>query len=140
MQKQLIGTEMKKLDECANKGYRAGKFSTDTDIPNDIFQGFLEEIQEKCPLVMSAIESLVVSDTMHRNANKTEHYKKLCASQSLAILLNIRNSRAANDFVFLFAILCISYSAGKQMINMLSKLSVQCTVGHPVSTCTCIFT
>ena len=44
MQKQLIGTEMKKLEECANKGYRAGKFSTDTDIPNDIFQGFLEEI------------------------------------------------------------------------------------------------
>lgn len=124
MQKQLIGTEMKKLEECANKGYRAGKFSTDTDIPYDIFQGFLEEIQEKCPLVMSAIESLVVSNTTHWNANKTEHYKKLCASQSLAILLNIRNSRAVNDFVFLFGILCISYSAGKQMINMLSKLGL----------------
>ena len=73
---------------------------------------------------MSAIESLVVSDTTHRNANKTEHYKKLCSSQSLAILLNIRNSRAVNDFVFLFGILCISYSAGKQMINMLSKLGL----------------
>lgn len=87
-------------------------------------QKVLEHIQEQCPLIVSAIESLVVTDNTNWNAIKTEHYKKLCASQFLAVLLNIRNSRAVNDFVFLFGILCISFGAGKQMINMLSKLGL----------------
>ena len=123
-QKATISNEMKKMEECCNMGYRAEKFSTDTSFPDDIFKDFLEEVSEKCPLLISTIQSLVVSDSTHRNINKTENYEKLCASQSLAVLLNIRNSRAVNDFVFLFGILCISYGAGKQMINMLSKLGL----------------
>ena len=123
-QQQQITKEMKKLEELSNKGYRTEKFWTDTDIPNDIFISFLDEITRTCLLIMSIVECLVVSNKQERNVHKTTQYKLLCASQSLAVLLNIQNSRAMNDFVLFFGMLCISYGAGKQFINMLSSLGL----------------
>ena len=123
-QKKAIDAEMKKLEELSNKGYRTGKFSVETKIPDSLFTSFLDEIIENCPLITSVIECLLVFNRKERNVNKTGAYKMLCASQSLSVLLNIRNSRAMNDFVFLFGILCISYGAGKQFINMLSALGL----------------
>ena len=83
---------------------------------------FLDEIARTCPLIISVVECLVVSNKQERNVLKTTQYKLLCASQSLAVLLNIRNSRAMNDFVLFFGMLCVSYDAGKQFVNMLSSL------------------
>lgn len=123
-QQQQIAKEMKKLEELSNKGYRTEKFWTDTHVPNDIFISFLEEITRTCPLIASIVECLVVSNKQERNIHKTTQYKLLCASQSLAVLLNIRNSRAMNDFVLFFGMLCVSYGAGKQFINMLSSLGL----------------
>jgi hypothetical protein len=123
-QQQEIKVEMKKLAELSNKGYRTGKFWTDTNIPNDIFMSFLEEVVSTCPLITSVVECLVVSNKQDRNVHKTTQYKLLCASQSLSVLLNIRNSRAKNDFVLFFGMLCVSYGAGKQFINMLSSLGL----------------
>ena len=45
-QKQTICFEIKKLEECANKGYRTEKFSTETEVPGDMFAKFLQEIQQ----------------------------------------------------------------------------------------------
>ena len=123
-QKKSLNAEMKTLEKLSNKGYRTGKFSSDTGFPDTIFTTFLEDIVEQCPLITSVIESLLVFNRKERNVNKTAAYKMLCASQSLAVLVNIRNSRAMNDFVFLFGILCISYGAGKQFINMLSAIGL----------------
>ena len=123
-QQQEISVEMKRLEELSNKGYRTGKFWTDTSIPNDMFVSFLDEISRTCPLITSIVGCLVGSNKQERNIHKTAHYKLLCASQSLVVLLNIRNSRAMNDFVLLFGMLCISYGAGKQFINMLSSLGL----------------
>ena len=44
-QKQIIDSEVKRLEECANIGYRNGKFTTDTVLPDDVFKRFLEHIQ-----------------------------------------------------------------------------------------------
>jgi hypothetical protein len=120
-QQQEISVEMKRLEELSNKGYRTGKFWTDTSIPNDMFVSFLDEISRTCPLFIGCF---VGSNKQERNIHKTAHYKLLCACQSLVVLLNIRNSRAMNDFVLLFGMLCISYGAGKQFINMLSSLGL----------------
>ena len=123
-QKQAIDAEMKKLEDLSNKGYKTGKFSLETEIPDSLFTTFLEEIIENCPLITSVLECLLVFNRKERNINKTGAYKMLCASQSLAVLLNVRNSRRTNDFVFLFGILWVSYGAGKQFINMLSALGL----------------
>ena len=93
-QKNAIEAEMKTLEELTNKGYRTGKFSNETNIPDTLFTTLLDEIIENCP------------------------------RQSLSVLVNIRNSRVMNDFVFLFGMLCISYGAGKQFINMLSAIGL----------------
>ena len=42
-QKQAIDAEMKKLENLSNKGYRTGKFSLETEIPDSLFTTFLEE-------------------------------------------------------------------------------------------------
>jgi len=44
-QKQIIDSEVKRLEESANIGYRIGKFTTDTVLPDDVFKRFLEHIQ-----------------------------------------------------------------------------------------------
>jgi hypothetical protein len=123
-QKNAIEAEMKTLEELTNKGYRTGKFSNETNIPDTLFTTLLDEIIENCPLITSVVESLLVFNRKERNVNKTATYKMLCASQSLSVLVNIRNSRVMNDFVFLFGMLCISYGAGKQFINMLSAIGL----------------
>ena len=123
-QKKALNAEMKKMEELSNKGYRTEKFSTETTIPDSFFTTFLDEVIENCPLIISVIESLLVVNQKERNVNKTNAYKMLCASQSLSVLLNIRNSRAMNDFVLLFGMLCISFGAGKQFINMLSAIGL----------------
>jgi uncharacterized protein (UPF0335 family) len=123
-QKKTLDAEMKKMKDLSNKGYRTGKFSTETQIPDSLFTTFLDEVIENCPLITSVIESLLVFNRKERNVNKTSTYKMLCASQSLSVLLNLRNSRAMNDIVLLFGILCISFGAGKQFINMLSALGL----------------
>ena len=46
----------------------------------------------------------------------------LCGYQALALLLNVRNSNCQNDFPLLFRLLCVSYGAGKQFINMLQSI------------------
>ena len=123
-QQEAINIEMKNVEKLSNKGYRSGKFWTAEDIPDDLFMTFLDEIIENCPLVTSMIECLVVSSKRERNIHKTSKYKMLCASQSLSVLLNIRNSKAMNDFVLFFGMLCISFGASKQFINMLSSLGL----------------
>jgi hypothetical protein len=70
-QQQEINVEMKKLAELSNKGYRTGKFWTDTNIPNDTFMSILDEVVSTCPLITSVVECLVVSNKQDRNVHKT---------------------------------------------------------------------
>jgi hypothetical protein len=81
-QKNAIEAAMKTLEKLTNKGYRTGKFSNDTNIPDTLFTTLLDEIIENCPIITSVIESLLVFNKKGRNVNKTATYKMLCASHA----------------------------------------------------------
>ena len=69
-QKNAIEAEMKTLEKLTNKGYRTGKFSNDTNIPDTLFTTLLDEIIENCPIITSVIESLLFFNKKERNVNK----------------------------------------------------------------------
>lgn len=89
-----------------------------------LFKEFTEEVQERCPLIHEIIETLVISNQQERNVYKTNSHKILCGLQSLAFMVNIRNSNARNSFPLLFGLLCVSYGAGKQFTDMLQSMGL----------------
>ena len=51
--------------------------------------------------------------------------KKLkCGVNALALLLSVPNQKFSNNVRLLFGVLCISYGAGKQFINMLNAMGL----------------
>lgn len=124
-QKATIREEMKVLEGLCDVNTRDGSaqeaFETITPF---LFQEFTKAVQESCPLIHEVIEALVVSNQQERNVYKTNSHKMLCGLQSLAFMVNIRNSKARNCFPLLFGLLCISYGSGKQFIDMLQSMGL----------------
>ena len=56
--------------------------------------------------------------------SKTPEYKLKCGVNALALLLSVRNKKFTNDVRLLFGLLCASYGAGKQFINMLNAVGL----------------
>lgn len=109
-----------------DSGLRNDNISARHDlITGDIFNAFASQIKEKCPLIDSILETLVVAKS-DRNVHKTNafKFKFKCASHVLAALIHIRSSKTSTDFPLLFGLLCISYGAGKQFINMLNAIGL----------------
>ena len=71
----------------------------------------------KCPLIFSILQTLLVADARKR-VHKTPEHKLKCGVNALALLFSVRNQKFSNDVRLLFGLLCISYGAGKQFINM----------------------
>lgn len=124
-QKVTIKTEMKVLEGVCDNNIRDGSAQEAFDnISPSLFQEFAEAVKEKCPLIHEVLEALVVSNPVQRNVLKTNSHKMLCGLQTLAFIVNIRNSKARNCFPMLFGLLCISYGAGKQFIDMLQSMGL----------------
>ena len=47
-----------------------------------------------------------------------------CGTNALALLLSVRNQKFNNDVRLVFGLLCITYVAGKQFINLLHKIGL----------------
>ncbi len=123
-QKTTIIKEMKILEGLTDFGIRRSQDAEDIIDPS-LFKDFKEKVSEKCPFLTSIIEALVIgSNKSERNTIKTVEKKVLCGHHALALLLNVRNSNCFNDFPLLFGILCISYGAGKQFVNMLKAIGI----------------
>ena len=124
-QKATIKTEMKVLEGICDNNTRDGSAQEAFDnISPSLFEEFAEAVKEKCPLIHEVLEALVVSNPVQRNVLKTNSHKMLCGLQTLAFIVNIRNSKARNCFPMLFGLLCISYGAGKQFIDMLQSMGL----------------
>ena len=124
-QKVTIKTEMKVLEGVCDNNIRDGSAQEAFDnISPSLFQEFAEAVKEKCPLIHEVLEALVVSNPVQRNVLKTNSHKMLCGLQTLAFIVNIRNSKARNCFPMMFGLLCISYGAGKQFIDMLQSMGL----------------
>ena len=118
---ETIVNELKILQDICNMGIRSGKNEL---IKPSLFKDFSCAVEERCPLLKNIIETLVVSNAHERNTYKTNEKKLLCGHHALALLLNVRNSNCCNDMPLLFGLLCISYGAGKQFINMLQSIGL----------------
>lgn len=122
-QTETLVKELKALEELTDIGVRSNRVVNVTKlITPSVFKKFADDVKEKCPLLRNIIESLVVSNPQSKNRLKTNDHKILCGHQALALLLNVRNSNCMNDFPLLFGLLCVSYGAGKQCINMLQSI------------------
>lgn len=124
-QKATIKYEMKVLEGLCDKNIRGSSAQESSDnISPSLFKEILETVHEKCPLVNEMLEALVISNPVSRNLLKTNAHKMLCGLQTLGFIGNIRNSRTRNCFPMMFGLLCISYGAGKQFIDMLQSMGL----------------
>lgn len=124
-QKATIKHEIRVLEGLCNTNIRDGSAQESYEnITPSIFQNFTQAVQERCPLIHEVIEALVISNQQERNVHKTNSHKMLCGLQTLAFMVNIRNSNARNCFPLMFGLLCISYGAGKQFVDMLQSMGL----------------
>ena len=124
-QTERIAQEIKILEGICNIGIRSLQYSDVDELITSMFKEFVDAVKERCPLLRNIVETLVVSNpTGERNVKKTNEQKVLRGHHALALLLNVRNSKCRNDFPLLFGLLCMSYGAGKQFINMLQSIGL----------------
>jgi len=126
-QKATIKDEIRVLEGLCNNSIRDGSAQEAYEnITTSIFQEFTQAVQERRPLIHEVVEALVISNQQERtcNVHKTNSHKMVCGLQTLAFMVNIRNSNARNCFPLMFGLLCISYGAGKQFIDMLQSMGL----------------
>jgi len=124
-QKTTIREEMKVIECLCDTNTRDGSSQEAYDsVTPSLFQDFAEVVQERCPLIHEVIQALVISNVHERNVHKTNSHKMMCGLQLLAFMVNVRNSNARNCFPLLFGLMCISYGAGKQFIDMMQSMGL----------------
>ena len=122
LQQQQMAKEVKEMEHFCSLGLNADG-DIDYAIHERIFSQLLENVEEKCPLIYSILQTLLVSDTRKR-VHKTPDFKMKCGVNALALLLSVHNQSFTNDVRLLFGFLCITYGAGKQFVNMLHKIGL----------------
>jgi hypothetical protein len=121
-QKNTIKEEMKVLEKICDANIRGS--SEDDPSTNILFKDILEAVQLRCPLIHDMLESIIISNPISRNILKTNTHKMICGLQILGFMSNIRNSKTRNCFPMIFGLLCISYGAGKQFVDMLQSMGL----------------
>jgi hypothetical protein len=124
-QKNTVKLEMKVLEDICDTNIRGSSVhDTSNTIGATLFKDILEAVCEKCPLIYDMVKTLVISNPLSRNLLKTNAHKMLCGLHTLGIISNIRNSKTRNCFPLIFGLLCISFGAGKQFIDMLQSMGL----------------
>lgn len=124
-QKHVIKLEMKEFEDTFDTGIRGSSvLNVSETIDASLFKDTLEAVKEKCPLIYSMVQSLVISNPASRNLLKTNTHKMICGLHMLGIISNIRNQRTRNCFPLIFGLLCITFGAGKQFIDMLQSIGL----------------
>ena len=83
----------------------------------------MQNFEDKCPLLHNVLETLLVTDYRKRT-HKTQEYKIMCGVNALALLLSVRNQKCKNEIRLLLGLVCITYGAGKQFINLLNAIGL----------------
>jgi hypothetical protein len=122
VQKKQMLLEVKELENLCCLGLKSDG-DIECFVHEKIFPHLMRNVEEKCPLLYSVLQNLLVPDA-RRRIHKTPEYKLKCGVNALALLLSVRNQKFNNDIQLLFGLLCISYGAGKQFINMLNTIGL----------------
>ena len=123
-QKKQLFTEVKTLEQLCSLDLRKDG-DTGNEIHEKIFSNLLDNFETSCPLIYSVLHALLVSESdVRQRVHKTPEYKMKCGVNALALLLSIRNQKFPNDVRLLFGLVCVTYGAGKQFINMLNSIGL----------------
>ncbi len=121
-QKMQIMKEMQVMEGLCNLGLK-GSGDTGSVLDQNIFDLLHLNFEDKCPLLHSVLETLLVTDS-RRRVHKTPEYKITCGVNALALLLSVRNQKCKNDVRLLFGLVSITYGAGKQFVNLLNTIGL----------------
>ena len=121
-QQQQMLKEVKEMEHLCSFGLRMDG-DVDRVIHDNIFKTLLQNVEERCPLIYSILQTLLVSDERKR-VHKSPEYKMKCGVNALALLLSVHNQKFSNDVRLVFGLLCVTYGAGKQFVNMLHKIGL----------------
>lgn len=121
-QKEQIAEEMKMMEDMCFLDLK-GSGDVESVLDRNIFNDLLKSFDEKCPLLHSVLETLLVTDARTR-VHKTPKYKLTCGVNALALLLSVRNQKCKNDVRLLLGLVSITYGAGKQFINLLNAIGL----------------
>ena len=121
-QKEQLANEMKVMEDICFVGLK-GYGNVESVFDKNIFNDLVESFNEKCPLLHSVLETLLVTDSRIR-VKKTAKYKLTCGVNALALLLSVRNQKCKNDVRLLLGLVSITYGAGKQFINLLHAIGL----------------
>ena len=121
-QKEQITKEIKEMEKICCLELKkdpdvGGVFNT------NIFGDLLETFEEKCPLLFDLLQTLLVTDHRQR-VHKTPEYKLTCGVNTFALLLSVKNKKFSNDIRLLFGLVCITFGAGKQFVNLLNAMGL----------------
>ena len=122
-QEEQINKEVKELEKICCLGLK-GCSDVKSILEKNIFSNLLENFEEKCPLLLSIIQTLLVTDSGVKRVHKTCEYKLTCGVNTLALLLSVRNQKCNNDIRLILGLVCITYGAGKQFINLLNAVGL----------------
>jgi hypothetical protein len=113
---------MKEMEEMCSLGMREESDIEDL-FKREIFKDLLNNFEEKCPLLHNVLQTLLVTDKRQR-VYKTSEYKLTCGVNALYLLLSVRNRKCKNDVRLLLGLVCVTYGAGKQFINLLNSIGL----------------
>ena len=121
-QKTKVQQEMKEFEGIVVLGLKDE--TADIALDGQVFSTIMTQFEEKCPLLQDILNTLLVTSGARRSILKTPQYRMKCGVNALACLLNVRTQYADNDVNLLFGLLCTSYGAGKQFVNMLHAMGL----------------
>ncbi len=94
-QEKQIEEEIKEMEKMCSLG-----ISKESDVQDvfkkDIFNNLRNNFKEKCPLLHSVLQTLLVTDKRQR-VYKTSEYKLTCGVNALSLLLSVRNQKCKDD-------------------------------------------
>ena len=92
-------------------------------VDSSFFDQLLHNFVEKCPLLHSVLQTILVTDKTVR-VHKTPQYKLTCGINALSLLLSVGNQKCHNDVRLLLGVVCVSFGAGKQFVNFLNAVGL----------------
>ena len=136
-QKATIKDEIRVLEGLCNTNIRDGSAQEAYEnITPSIFKEITQAVQERCPLIHEVIEALVISNQQKCNVYKTNSHKMLCGLQTLAFVVNIRNSNVRNCFPLA---VCALHMVLEGTSSTCFNLWASPSTGTPCKCCTITF-
>ena len=121
LQKEQIKKEVEEMEKMCCFGLKSDDLQS--VLNQEIFSDLVDRFEEKCPLLHGVLQTLLVTDSKKR-VYKTPTYKLTCGVNALCLLLSVKNQKCKNDIRLLLGLVCVTYGAGKQFINLLNSIGL----------------